>query len=76
MPPNRVIETFLNFRYFSQSLLPPPNPAQHRRSEVGKLIVSYVFALEMSGKYLKVTISYAQKTVNSGRFSFFYENVN
>ena len=36
---------------------------QQRRYEVGQLFVCYVFALEMSGKYLKVTFSHTQKSV-------------
>ena len=37
--------------------------AQHWKHEVGHLFVCYVFALEMSGRYLKIMISHAQKSV-------------
>ena len=48
-----------------------PNPelelmlclAQQRLYEVGQLFVCYVFDLDVSVKYLKVTLSYTQKSV-------------
>ena len=37
--------------------------AQHRIIEVSQIFVGYVLALEMSVKYLKVTISFTKKSV-------------
>ena len=36
---------------------------QHRIIEVSQIFVGYVFALQMSVKYMKVTISYPQRSV-------------
>ena len=50
--------------------------AQQRLSEVGQLFVCYVFDLDLSVKYLKVTISYTQKSVKFRSGFIFYKNVN
>ena len=47
-------------------LLPPPpslSRAQHRIIEVSQIFVGSVLAMEMSVKYLKVTISFTKKSV-------------
>ena len=50
--------------------------AQQRLSEVGQLFVCYVFDLDVSVKYLKVTFSYTQKSVKFRSGFIFYKNVN
>ena len=63
-PSNKISQLFTSciviiIYFFPQS----SSPGQHRRFALEQLFVSYVFALEMSGKYLKVTISHTQKSV-------------
>ena len=63
--------------WYSMALYGPASSLAHQMLyEVGQLFVCYVFDLDVSVKYLKVTFSYTQKSVKFRSGFIFYKNVN